>query len=330
MRELPEGSISFAEAAKRYLAWREQLFSANTVKNDRVAIRRFEKAVGEGWYLDEITPDIGSASLQYVRGTVAPTTANQYYSQMQGFWRWCIDEELVPLNFNPFRNQGYLKIQKKEYERLHRHEFRAFIEAIRRPEDRILCSVGLYLCVRANEVCRMRLKDVKLEAGWADVIISKSYDADTMPIPNELDADLRQWLTHYTSMVGPLDPEMFLVPSPESNGHYMKYHPYRSPKKPERTVHRAADDYGIELPKGQGAHFLRRSGARAWFDDLCEQGVDGALRTVSAHLHHADTKTTEGYLGVSGDRAKRNQLLHRRTMFPSTETGNVVYLQEAK
>ena len=83
MRELPEGSISFAEAAERYLAWRGQLFRPNTVKNDRVALNRFEKAVGEGWYLDEITPDIGSASLQYVRGTVAETTANQYYAQMR-------------------------------------------------------------------------------------------------------------------------------------------------------------------------------------------------------------------------------------------------------
>ena len=77
-----------------------------------------------------------------------------------------------------------------------------------------MCSVGLYLCVRANEVCRMRLKDVKLEAGWANVVISKSYEADTMPIPNELDADLRQWLTHYTSQVGPLDPRCSSSPRP--------------------------------------------------------------------------------------------------------------------
>ena len=87
MRELPEGSISFAEAAKRYLAWREQLFAVNTLKNDRSALNRFQKAVGEGWHLDEITPEVGSASLQYVRGTVAATTANQHYSTMQAFWK---------------------------------------------------------------------------------------------------------------------------------------------------------------------------------------------------------------------------------------------------
>ena len=323
--------ISLDEAIERYLQWRTELFSVATVKNDKVALNNFKRAVGEGWHLDEITPELGAASLKYVRASQAPSSANQYYTQMMAFWKWLIDEELVPLNFNPFRNQRMLPIHKTEYPRLPKEEFRGFIEASDRPVDRIFCSIGLYLCVRAEEICSMRVRDVNLDSGYVDVTVWKSKDVDTMPIAGDLADDLRLWLTQYPEMVGePLNPDWRLVPAVETNGRYIKVRPNRHPSRPAEMVKRQAAAYGLDLPRGQGAHFLRRSGSRAWFSDLVDDGVDGALRIVQAHLHHKNTEQTEQYIGITADRARRDKLIHGRRLNTPEPRNNVIPLRIAQ
>jgi len=95
------------------------------------------------------------------------------------------------------------------------------------------------------------------------------------------------------------------------------------------VVKRAMRRIGHE-PHGSGMHTLRRSGARALFDRLRHEGYDGALMRVSSMLGHADTKTTEIYLGLSIERQQRNELIAGKAMFPDmTESGTVVPLKEA-
>jgi hypothetical protein len=66
----------------------------------------------------------------------------------------------------------------------------------------------------------------------------------------------------------------------------------------------------------EGCHTLRRSGARALFDDLVERGgYDGVLRHVSAMLHHKSTLMTERYLGLDVDVKKRNDLIRGKKMY---------------
>jgi integrase len=89
---------------------------------------------------------------------------------------------------------------------------------------------------------------------------------------------------------------------------------------PYRAVQRALAVMGYETHK-EGEHTLRRSGARALFDTLREQGYDGALMRVSSMLGHRDTRVTEHYIGLSLERTQRNAMFAGQPMFPQLEAG---------
>jgi integrase len=85
------------------------------------------------------------------------------------------------------------------------------------------------------------------------------------------------------------------------------------PDKPlihsERIVQAALRQLGHPT-KGEGSHTIRRAVARVLFDDLVQTtGYDGALRTVSAFLHHKNVTTTEHYLGVTSEKRRRDERL---------------------
>jgi len=81
---------------------------------------------------------------------------------------------------------------------------------------------------------------------------------------------------------------------------------HRYVQKPLRAFGVTLRD-GDDKSKMEGVHTLRRSGARALFDEMVAQGsYDRVLRNVSAMLHHKSTVMTERYLGFDVDVTKRN------------------------
>ena len=86
----------------------------------------------------------------------------------------------------------------------------------------------------------------------------------------------------------------------------------------------------LEYPKKhEGGHTLRRSGARAYFDQLRSEGYDSAMRDVQAMLGHASLTTTEIYLGLNLDRQRRNARLAGKQMFPGhTASANVIPIRQ--
>ncbi len=77
---------------------------------------------------------------------------------------------------------------------------------------------------------------------------------------------------------------------------------------PSQVVQEALRKAGYPT-KGEGVHTIRRSVARAYFDQETALGYDGALRSTQALLHHADGATTEGYLGLTHETKRRDQIL---------------------
>ena len=79
-------------------------------------------------------------------------------------------------------------------------------------------------------------------------------------------------------------------------------------------------------------HTLRRSGARAYFEQLLEEGSirDGVLRQIMAMLHHKSVLMTERYLGLDADREKRDVHLRGRRMFKVAHAINVIQLRKAE
>lgn len=225
--------------------------------------------------------------------------------------------------------------------RLPRHRFSDLLGAAPHPRDRILIALGLYLFLRPGESTLLKIGAVNLELGDVAVVVPKTHDSDLMPITTQLDKELRQWLTYYTTECGPLQDDWYLVPSktgalraPAPAGRFGsgnvisegRLRPDVPMSAPGRAVKRALQ--GIDLDtSGEGGHTLRRSGARAYFDYLVdEKGYDGALRQVSSMLHHSSTVTTEWYLGLTLDRHKRNAELRGKSMFGEPEADNVIKL----
>lgn len=92
--------------------------------------------------------------------------------------------------------------------------------------------------------------------------------------------------------------------------------------RPSRTVKRVLVRAGYYTLQ-EGGHTLRRSGARAYFDELVSAGYDGALRRVQSMLGHASSSMTEQYLGLDLDRQKRNFDLAGKPMFTSVQTRKI-------
>jgi integrase len=233
---------------------------------------------------------------------------------------------------DPLLGLRYRKVPKDEAARLSINEFPLLLDSAENPRDRILVATGLYLFLRTSELESLRIRDVNLAEGTINTTIFKTGDFDVMPISSEYDKELRRWFTHYSQECGELDSNWYLIPTKNRGSRTGKtlYNPESKICHTERHVERSLNNMGWDTSQGRvGMHLLRRSGARAWFDELNNQTVDGALKIVQAHLHHKSVVMTERYLGLTADRIKRDRVLKGESMFPSLSGENVIQLRKS-
>lgn len=331
-------SMTLRQLLPHYLEYREVVENkrGGTLVNDRAALNK----------LIEVAGDIQPRNLTtrhadaYVRAIGQNSTShfNMRLSAIKMFVAWCRREKLVPRDFNLFDIRSR-RVSRPDRHRVPVERFPELLDVAgqRHPRDRILVAIGLYLFLRGSEIRLLRLKDVDLEAGELHVYIKKTDDYDIMPISAELDEELRRWLRVYEERSGDLNPEWYLVPARATitwrqvNGQWVQDQ-HHAPLKPtvpmgqhiEDPVKAALADIGWQKTENprllrEGMHTLRRSGARAYFDELVNGGYDGALKRVSAMLHHSSVTMTERYLGIREDRHSRNKAIKGRVMFPTAQ-----------
>lgn len=196
-----------------------------------------------------------------------------------------------------------------------------FLDAIPDPRDRALIVAAMNTACRGSELSALRVRDVNLETRELSLYRTKTAESDRMRITPTLERELRVWMTFYAQNIHePLSDDMYLFPArhrprlgPNKPGGAEMIlgalRPHDRMAKPYEAVKRGLRAFGVEVSKGEGVHTLRRSAARAMFDQLCGSGYDGALRTVQAFLGHQSSRTTERYLGLSVDRQRRDQCL---------------------
>jgi integrase len=224
-------------------------------------------------------------------------------------------------------------------------DFARLLDSADRPDRRIILALGLFLFLRGGEIRTLKVGDVRLDQGEVDVVIHKTNDIDEMPIPYELDQELRRWFIAYAEDIGrPLRHDDYLVPAhrqfpgwlprPETGN----FQPERGVLRPFAHIQLILDKAGYPLVNGdgtkarEGVHTLRRSGARAMFDALVEGRIgdpmarDDALRQVMAALHHSSMTISEHYIGLEADRMKRNRTMKGVRFLP--EAGNVIELRK--
>ena len=320
-------------AMGEYLRWREaQDFSPHTIKNDSTALRFLMRVLGE----HRVLRDLEYADMQHAI-TVAlqgrkPQSVNAYHACFSAFFRWSRMKGYMDLDHDPLMGIRYRKVGKTERRKIPVHDFPHFLNSAPDERHRMFSALGLYLFLRASEAVALRWRDLDLTAGTIGVTIFKTNDYDLMPISSELDEELRRWMVWLQDHTNsPIHPDWYLVPSLRCLGpRNWIINPTAKISRPHDLVKRHLEAFGWEDTHWQGMHCLRASGARAWFDELVEQGTDGALKLVQTHLHHTSVIMTERYLGLSADRVKRDRTLKGSSMFPSLgETDTVLHLHRA-
>lgn len=307
-------------------------YASNTLKNNLGHLQLLERCLPAGYEVHQVTPDKAEKAWVQILGSRKPGSAKQCLSTYRMFFRWCHSRGYTkPGWVPPFDDIRTPQAKARERLRVPASHFPSLLDAAPDGRDRALLAAAITTMLRQSELQTIRLEDVNLDDGEIIVTIHKTNDSDRMPIPRELDTELRRWLTEYTQQCGPLQPHWYLFPSRQQQswgwdedgnlegiqgGHY-GYVPTQSVVHMEQVAQRALSTLGYQLEKGEGMHTLRRSAARALFDRLATEGYDGALRLVQAMLHHAQSSTTEHYLGLTLDKKRRDDIIRGESMYPA-------------
>ena len=331
-----------------YLVLRSsQDFSRNTLANERGVLKRFLLVNGNIW-THQIEARHTTHYFEEAAKTRSPRSLQLDHTVLTQFFDWARKTKRLPLDMDPMIGRRRPKTRHKERDRIHVSKFDHLLDIAEAqdPRNRAVIAVLLYTLIRDQEAADLRVGDVDLDSGYLHVRITKSHMEDSMPICAELDEELRKWLTTYAASARrPLRPNDFLLPRRQSAGlvkderndliigHEMFYDPERQIARVGRVAASVLTDFGWEMrdhlgkSKMEGAHTIRRSGARALFDALVAQGYDRALRIVQSLLHHSSVGITEGYLGITADRKSRDELIRGQRMY-SHEVGTVVKLSQ--
>lgn len=316
------------EARERYVQYRvDSGFARSTTQNDRSALDRLIRSIDVRDVRKITASHMDTFFGGLVQSGLASGTINAIQASLSAFFRWCRSRGILKPDVDPIAGRRYRPKEPKPQTRIHVSQFPVLLDGAANPRDRMLIAAGLYLLGRQSEITNIRIRDVDLNAGEILMIIKKTHQTDLMPITVELREELARWLTVYQELAGPLQPNWYLVPAvyripPDQ----FRIKPLGRITRPEDIMRRSVAPLGIT--EGRiGMHLLRRSSARAIFDELCKQGYDGALRRVSAWLHHSSTTITEHYLGLDLDRAQRDSDSKGKVLFPSLRAENVIQLE---
>lgn len=327
-------SVQLSDAIAEYQLHRmSNHIAKTTLRNERTILNKFLAVVGNVWVhaIDDRHVDRFFTELSK---TKQPQSQRNDYNTLTNFFKWARRRKYMGKDADPMFGRRRPPESKRERNRVHFSQFPALLDAAgaRCERDRAAVAMLLYTLCRDQEIANLQVRDVDLAAGEILVRVYKTNEEDRMPICEELDVELRRWLTYYTEQVGVLEPNYYLIPSRDTRGvrgdDGLFVAAEQLSLKPDTKVRALGDlckpalhDIGFPIKDssgkrlGEGAHTVRRSGARALFDRLVGEGFDGALRLVQSMLHHASVTTTEGYLGITADRNTRNQLLRGRRMF---------------
>jgi integrase len=321
-----------SDAIDSYAQYRVSIGTAKeTRRNDKQTLMALLAHCGN-IYSDHVSHD---RMTEFLAGRTATRSVNSIrvdYQVLRSFFRWAEDTRRVPRSRNPMQGRRTPKGEKRERARVSVSDFPHLLDVAgkRSPRDRIFIAVALYTMLRSSSMVTMRVGDLRLNDRRIMVKLHKTKDFDEAPINETLDAEMRRWLMFYQEECGPLDKNWHLIPARRLvrfPGHGGDLGVTRlNPTKPithsaNQIVKPALLAMGFAIEGnpnllGEGAHTLRRSSARALYDRLASEGHDDSVRVVKVVLNHQNMSTTEGYLGISGDRKRRDDIFLDGPLFP--------------
>ncbi|MHB1098509.1 MAG: tyrosine-type recombinase/integrase [Burkholderiales bacterium] len=271
-------------------------------------------------------------------------TRNLYIGNLKGFVKYCRRMGYCPKDFDFMDGWESSRVPRQDKLIIPPEEFASLLDAARNPRDRALIAVGLFTFCRSSEVCTIRVGDLDFDRHTVAIYRWKTSQPDILPMCSELETEMLRWFAYYSKEVGGLQSSYYLIPALAqiemtydrrlcrlvASTTPQALRPTSKVGHPYEPVQRALATLGYPTGK-TGGHTLRRSGARALFDQCRSVGYDGALRHVASMLGHSDTKVTENYLGLGIERMQRNELLAGKPMLPNlVETLPVARLEAVR
>ena len=329
---------TLSDLTELYLDSRRGQVAANTVRNDDKTLRRFVAEMGN-IQVGQVSPAHVDRYFTIRSQTLQASSLNVERVVLRNFFAWCRTMRFISQTADPMAGRKQLRVTPSDKLIIPPSDFGRLLDSAEHPRDRMIVALGLYTFMRQGEIGSLRVGDVDLQSGEISVLISKSKLRDRMPISEELDTELRRWLTWYSQNIqAPLERDFYLTPAKTgapwiyTDGVRGHAESIMQPRKPYPrclyAVKRALDAAGYPT-EWQGGHTLRRSGARAFYEHLAEEGHDRAMRQVQAMLHHATLAMTEHYLGMTVDKAMRDKLIKGQRMYGRRAGDNVVQLRPA-
>jgi len=330
--------LLLSQAITDYLAHKRAVgYKFNSLRNHERALRYLFQVVGE-MPVREVGMSQMTAFFEHRQQLDGASTLNNHRAALAVFFKWAVASGNMPAGSDPLHGFTRNKVMPGKHLRIPASKFDELLNAAEDPRDRMMVALGLYLFLRGSEIQELRMRDVDLEHHEMHVMVEKTSQRDIMPICEELAQELRRWHREYRSQVAKLGPNDYLIPAQVMMPYQGTLRGVLVPGRPhpqgyrniQRALERAGwairDENGKSLREGQ--HTLRRSGARALFDERLKDGYDGALRQVQAMLHHSTGAMTEKYLGIDIDSYARNRAIGGRAMFKDLRV-NVRHLQVA-
>ena len=323
-------NVRLSDAITEFVEWAKTNYAEGSWRAQRVSLDGVLTETGNIWTKNLTQVHIDRYANARRAAGVHPHTIRKNLAHLRQFCEFARGRKFTPVNWDPVGTRKTPRVVPHKWVILEPNEFGSLLNAAANPRDRAVIAFGLYTLCRQGEIRNVRVGDLDLDGGWVDVTIQKSGIRDRMPISAELDHELRCWVRAYERAVGPLEGAHRLFPASEPFGRgrdelgrlqaipadQMRLEPTSSPTKIHWCVQRALRDLGYPYRR-EGLHTLRRSSARARFDQLVHNGYDGALREVQALLHHKSLVTTEHYLGLTQTVRKRDEAIRGRRMFES-------------
>jgi integrase len=276
---------------------------------------------------------------------ISETTHNKYRSRLQVFFKWCAQRGIIRKDL--LEDVPRLHEPKKRRQQPPPDVLLGLLDSAATPRDRAYLAFAVNSALRASEMLSIRVGDVDLDSGYVYVTIHKGKKDDNQPITSDLDAELRTWMVQYSADLGrPLLPDDYLFPA-RTGGKIVStkfidgirtvthapfvWVPSKPMTKQQRVVQHALAAAGLPT-RYEGTHTIRRAVAKAYFNQIrAEEGYDGAVRTVSALLHHESQTQTEHYLGLSAEVESRDRRMRGKPFLTSmVDRSNVVELRPAK
>lgn len=309
----------------------------STIDGRKIALNRMLKVLGSDIYVHSLEPQHMTRVWTETKKNRSANTTTIDYQAYKLFIAWCEDYKYRARFESPLKHISRPVPFYPERRRVPQEKFPELLTAAStNPRDRMFVACGLYILGRKVEMSHIQWGDIDRTAGEIILTRFKTKDDDILPISTELEAELDyyedwyRWVTD-TGKNQQLNPSWYLCAAktrpqwigPDWSGGFLR--PDRLIDKQSGTdlVKKALGAIGFELrnpldgkSRFEGAHTLRRSGARALYDTLVTMGHDGALRVVMAMLGHSSILQTEKYIGLSLDKKARNDLLRGHVMYP--------------